>query len=208
MKRNFGTLILLVALLIATAIGCERTVTTLTMPGEDDTMTGGDGTMTSGDEESANRLTLTDTYDNVRNGAHLIIAYNATTDAFEGTVTNTTSALLSQVRVEVHLYDGAVTVDELGPTPNVDLMAGESHDIVLPVMGQTFTEWVAHPEVGPSSSGSEGEGSGEHGGQSGEGTEGAGNGEGNEGAAEGNEGTGAREGSGEHGGEGAEGGGN
>ena len=209
MKRNFGILILLVVLLVATTIGCERTVTTLTMPGGDDTMPGGDDTMPGGDEESANRLTLTDTYDNVRNGAHLIIAYNATTDAFEGTVTNTTSALLSQVRVEVHLYDGAVTVDELGPTPNVDLMAGESHDIVLPVMGQSFTEWVAHPEVGPSSSGGEGEGSGEHGGQSGEGTgegtEGAGgSGEGTEGAGEGNEGTGA----GEHGGEGAEGGGN
>ncbi len=202
MKRNFGTLILFVVLLIATAIGCERTVTTLTMPGGDDTITGGD-------EESANRLTLTDTYDNVRNGAHLIIAYNATTDAFEGTVTNTTSALLSQVRVEVHLYDGTVTVDELGPTPNVDLMASESHDIVLPVMGQTFTEWVAHPEVGPSSSGGEGEGSGEHGGQSGENTEGTeGAGEGTQGVGEGNEGTGAGEGSGEHGGENVEGGGN
>ena len=40
---------------------------------------------------------------------------------FTGNVTNTTDAILSQVRVEVHLYDGTVTVDELGPTPNVDL---------------------------------------------------------------------------------------
>ncbi len=163
MKRNFGTTTLLIVLLIATAIGCERKPQ---IP-----------TMTGGDEESANRLTLTDTYDNVRNGAHLIISYNASEDAFIGTVTNTTNGTLAQVRVEVHLYDGTVTVDELGPTPNVDLMPGETHDVALSVMGQSFTEWVAHPEVGPSSSGGGGEGngegggedSGEHGGQGGEG---------------------------------------
>ena len=129
------------------------------------------------DEESSVRYGLTDTYDNVRNGARLIISYDATTDAFTGNVTNTTNAVLTQVRVEVHLYDGTVTVDELGPTPNVDLQPGESHDVTLPVGGQSFTEWVAHPEVGPSSGG--GEGGGEHGGEGG-GEHGAG-GEGAEG---------------------------
>ena len=69
-----------------------------------------------------------------------------------------------------------VTVDELGPTPNLDLMPGESHAITLPAMGQSFNEWVAHPEVGPSSGGEGGaEGGSEHGGQGGEGTEGGGN---------------------------------
>lgn len=176
MKRNFGILTLLLVILIVTAIGCERTMTITTMAG-------GDNTMTGGDEESANRLTLTDAYDNIRNGAHLIISYNATTDAFEGTVTNTTNATLTQVRVEVHLYDGPVTVDELGPTPDVDLMTGETHDVVLPVMGQSFTEWVAHPEVGPRSSGGAGEDSSEHGGQAGAGSSEHGQGgEGNEGS--------------------------
>lgn len=177
MKRNFGTLTLLVAILMATAIiGCGRdTQQTIT-------------TVPVDDEESSVRYGLTDTYDNVRNGARLIISYDAATDAFTGDVTNTTNGILTQVRVEVHLYDGMVTVDELGPTPNVDLMPGESHAITLPVMGQSFTEWVAHPEVGPSS-GSSAEG----------GTE-AGSGEGGEG--------GGGEGSGEHGagGEGAGGG--
>ena len=122
------------------------------------------------DEESSVRYGLTDTYDNVRNGARLIIAYDAATDAFTGTVTNATGAILTQVRVEVHLYDGMVTVDELGPTPNVDLMPGESQAITLPVGGQSFTEWVAHPEVGPSTgSGGEGEDGNEHGGEGGEG---------------------------------------
>ena len=149
---------------MATAIiGCERTtqqpITTVPMD----------------DEESSVRYGLTDTYDNVRNGARLIISYDAATDAFTGTVTNTTNAILTQVRVEVHLYDGMITVDELGPTPNVDLMPGESHTITLPVGGQSFTEWVAHPEVGPST-GSGGEGGSEHGGAGGEGGgEGGGN---------------------------------
>lgn len=89
---------------------------------------------------------------------------------------------------QVHLYDGTVTVDELGPTPNVDLMPGESHTITLPVGGQSFTEWVAHPEVGPST-GSGGEGATEAGG--------------GEGATEG----GGGEGGSEHGGQGGEGGG-
>ncbi len=118
------------------------------------------------DEESSVRYSLTDTYDDTRNGARLVISYNASTDAFTGTVTNTTNGILTQVRVEVHLYDGTVTVDELGPTPNVDLQPGESHDVTLPVGGQSFTEWVAHPEVGPSSTGGGehgGEGGGEHG---------------------------------------------
>jgi len=131
------------------------------------------------DEESSVRYGLTDTYDNVRNGARLIISYDMATDAFTGNVTNTTNAILTQVRVEVHLYDGTVTVDELGPTPNVDLAPGESHDVTLPVGGQSFTEWVAHPEVGPSSSGG-GEGGGEHagegGGEHGAGGEGGGGG--------------------------------
>ena len=172
MKRNFGALTLLVAILMATAIiGCEQTTrqTILTPPVDD--------------EESSVRYGLTDTYDQVRNGARLIISYDAATDAFTGTVTNTTSGILTQVRVEVHLYNGMVTVDELGPTPNVDLMPGESHAITLPAMSQSFNEWVAHPEVGPSTgSGGEGgaetgggEGGSEHGGQGGEGAEGGGN---------------------------------
>ena len=162
MKRNFGTLTLLAAILMATTIiGCERdgqqTITTVPVD----------------DEESSVRYGLTDTYDQVRNGARLVIFYDAAMDAFTGTVTNTTNGILTQVRVEVHLYDGTVTVDELGPTPNVDLMPGESHSITLPVGGQSFTEWVAHPEVGPST-GSGGEGGAESGGGEGGGSEGGG----------------------------------
>ena len=159
------TAIAFTLILIAGITGCST---------DDETSETGENPVAAGasDEESSVRYGLTDTYDNVRNGARLVIAYDAATDAFIGTVTNTTGAILTQVRVEVHLYDGTVTVDELGPTPNVDLQPGGSHDITLPVGGQSFTEWVAHPEVGPSSTGGgEGgaEGGNEHGGAGGEG---------------------------------------
>ena len=178
------TAIAFMLILIAGITGCTRDD-----DAHDDTSETGENPVAAGasDEESSVRYGLTDTYDNVRNGARLIISYDAATDAFTGTVSNETSEILTQVRVEVHLYDGMVTVDELGPTPNVDLMPGESHAITLPVMGQSFTEWVAHPEVGPSTgSGGEGgaetgggeggaEGGSEHGGAGGEGPEGGGN---------------------------------
>ena len=173
MKRNFGTLTLLMAVMLMAALGCERTTPPIIPTGSN----ASDGMMPTGgsDEESSVRYGLNDKYDEVRNGARLVISYDAATDAFIGTVTNTTNGILTQVRVEVHLYDGTVTVDELGPTPNVDLQPGGSHDVTLPVGGQTFTEWVAHPEVGPSSGGGA-EGGGEHGGAGGEGgAEGGGN---------------------------------
>ena len=153
------TAIAFMLILIASMTGCSSD--------EENSITTNPVAAGVSDEESSVRYGLADTYDNVRNGARLVISYDAATDAFTGTVTNTTGAILSQVRVEVHLYDGPVTVDELGPTPNVDLQSGESHSVTLPVGGHSFTEWVAHPEVGPSSGGS-GEGGGEHG-QGGEG---------------------------------------
>ena len=71
-------------------------------------------------EESSTELTLNETYDNVRNGARLILAYDAQSNSFKGTVENTTDETLQQVRVEVHLSNGT----ELGPTTPVDLQPG------------------------------------------------------------------------------------
>ena len=159
MKRNFGTLTLfLVVILMAATIGCERTNRQIIPVGPAD------------DEESTVQLALTDIYDNIRNGAHLIMAYDPASNAFKGTVTNTTAAILSLVRVEIHLSKGGVTTAELGPTTPTDLAPGETQDIVLMAEGPPFDMWTAHPEVGPMSGG------GEHGpGAGGEGTEGGGN---------------------------------
>lgn len=117
-------------------------------------------------EESNVELALNERYDNVRNGARLILDYDAASNAFVGTVENTTNETLMQVRVEVHLSNGV----ELGPTTPVDLAPGAQIPIELKAEGPAFDKWTAHPEVGPS--GAEGneetdegstEGSGEHG---------------------------------------------
>ena len=108
-------------------------------------------------EESGTELALNETYDKVRNGARLILAYNAQSNSFEGTVENTTAETLKRVRVEVHLSNGK----ELGPTPSADLAPGEKRDVQLIATSTDFDGWTAHPEVGEDEHGSGG-GGGEH----------------------------------------------
>ncbi len=163
MNHFCGILTAIAIVLIAGIYGCSRDAT------DENPMTA-----ETDSEESTVQLSLSDTYDNVRNGAHLIMSYDAATNSFEGTVQNTTNAILSQVRVEVHLSNGV----ELGPTSPVDLAPGEQIPIVLVAEGPPFDRWTAHPEVGPMSSsggeGAEGEG-GEGGGEHAGGAEGGGN---------------------------------
>ena len=97
-----------------------------------------------GGEESGTQFALGDTFDEVRAGARLVLSYDSATNAFTGTVENTTRATLSRVRVEVHLSNGI----ELGPTTPVDLAPGQVVAITLPASNQPFTSWSAHPEVG------------------------------------------------------------
>ena len=132
---------------------------------------GGDAAERAG----ANALALDETYDVTRNGARLILRYDAASNQFIGTVENTTSAVLTRVRVEIHLSNGV----ELGPTTPTDLAAGEVLDIVLDAGAQPFDSWTPHAEVGMSEgAGGSGEGAGEHGGQGREGVEGSGSAEG------------------------------
>ncbi len=120
-------------------------------------------------EESGTEYALGETYDHVRNGARLILAYDAQSNSFAGTVENTTSKTLERVRVEVHLSNGM----ELGPTTPADLAPDEKRDVKLTATSKDFTGWSAHPEVGNEEHGSgehgDGEGSGEHGGGEGRG---------------------------------------
>lgn len=111
-------------------------------------------------EESGVTLALDETYDFVRKGARLILRYDAESNAFVGTVQNTTEGALNRVRVEVHLSNGT----ELGPTTPVDLAPGESVDVSLGATVEPFTGWTPHAEVGEGEHGGEGgEGGGEHG---------------------------------------------
>ncbi len=118
---------------------------------ESDSIEGGehDGDSESGEgdgsgEESATQYGLTDTYDVVRAGARLIVSYDDSWNTFRGTVENTTTETLMNVRVEIHLSNGI----ELGPTPMLDLAPGEMAEITLPASKQLFETWSAHPEVG------------------------------------------------------------
>ena len=110
-----------------------------------------------GEEESNTELALNETYDRVRNGARLILVYEAQNNAFKGTVENTTNETLKQVRVEVHLSNGK----ELGPTPSTDLVPGEKIEVQLIATNTNFNAWTAHPEVGEGEH-SHGEEHGEH----------------------------------------------
>ena len=101
-------------------------------------------TGTPREEESATQFTKTDIYNEVRNGAHLILKYNSATQTFTGTLENTTDTRLRQVRVEVHLSNGT----ELGPTTPRDLAPGQTITVILAATGQDFVTWNAHPEVG------------------------------------------------------------
>ena len=117
---------------------------------------GSEGSGSGGEEASGANLAPDETFDAVRGGARLILSYDAADNAFTGTVENTTTNALSNVRIEVHLSNGT----ELGPTTPVDLAAGEVLPVSLPATQASFNGWIAHAEVG----GGEG---GEHGGQSG-----------------------------------------
>ncbi len=108
-------------------------------------------------EESGTELALNESYDEVRNGARLILAYDAQSNSFNGTVENTTDKTLKRVRVEVHLSNGK----ELGPTTPADLDPGERRAVKLKATNEDFDGWTAHPELGIGEHGN-GEGHGEH----------------------------------------------
>jgi len=118
---------------------------------------GGEGSHDEEGEESGTELALNETYDNVRNGARLILTYDARSNSFNGTVENTTNETLQRVRVEVHLSNGI----ELGPTTPADLRPGEKRNVKLTATSKNFDGWSAHPEVGISEHGGS-EGHGEH----------------------------------------------
>ena len=109
--------------------------------GDGDKESSGDG----GEEGSgASLLALDETFDAVRSGARLILTYDAPSNSFKGTVENTTSGVLTRVRIEVHLSNGT----ELGPTTPTDMAAGEVVAINLPATSASFTGWTTHAEVG------------------------------------------------------------
>ena len=142
--------------------------------GEGGTESGGEGAGAGAEEGSGvNQLAPDQTFDAIRGGARLILSYDPQVNAFVGTVHNTTNAILTNVRIEVHLSNGT----ELGPTIPIDLGPDQLVPVVLPSTQASFTGWVAHAEVGGGEGGGEhGGGGGESGGEHGSGGEGQGGG--------------------------------
>ena len=98
--------------------------------------------------ESGTRYAPSDTARETRAGVELVVDYDSTRDLFTGTVRNTTTATVTQVRVEIHLSNGV----ELGPTPRTSLAAGETQSIELDARGQSFTWFAVHVEIGSGAS--------------------------------------------------------
>lgn len=138
-------------------------------PGSASESASGEVTETGGgsDEASAANLAPDETFDAVRGGARLILNYDPAANSFTGTAENTTNSVLTAVRIEVHLSNGA----ELGPTTPVDLAPGETIPVNLPSTAGSFATWIAHAEVG---SGAEAGSSGGATGAEGSGAEGSG----------------------------------
>ena len=134
----------------------------------------GEASERGGEGSSAAALGPDDTYDETRNGARLILSYDAASNAFTGTVENTTDRVLRRARVEIHLSNGT----ELGPTTPTDLAPGQVLQVRLASTEAPFTSWTTHAEIGSGEGGSEHGSGSESGGESDEhGSGGEGSGE-------------------------------
>ena len=98
--------------------------------------------------ESGTRWNAAQTARETRSGVTLVLNYDSSSQEFIGTVTNTTNATVTDVRVEIHLSNRT----ELGPTPRIDLAANEEETITLDASGQNFSWYSVHVEIGSSSS--------------------------------------------------------
>ena len=90
-------------------------------------------------------LALSDTLTETRYGARLVLSYDSTTNAFHGTMENTTGNTLGNVSVEVYLSgENRFDATALDPPALSDLAPGQVVDITLPAGSQPFTSWGAH----------------------------------------------------------------
>ena len=119
--------------------------------GRESVSEGSEGSGGSEEGSGAGMLAPNETFDMTRAGARLIMSYDAPSNAFIGTVENTTNSTLTNVRIEIHLSNGA----ELGPTTTVDMAPGGVIDINLPSTPESFTGWTPHAEVGSGEAGGE-----------------------------------------------------
>jgi len=84
-------------------------------------------------------IPVTDTWDSVRDGLHVVLSYDEGLDAFKGMITNNTSGTLCDAQVSVQLENGP----DLGPSTPVDLDAGAARPVEIRVDGEPVQFFAA-----------------------------------------------------------------
>ncbi len=147
MKR----IVLIIAVIAALGLtsSCTKDDTSI-----QNTQQNGEGNGGEGGDESGIKWNKDQTADETLNGIHAIIHFDTATETFVGTFENTNSTMAPKTRLEVHVFDAAGNSTEFGPTPSVDMQAGETRNVSLPITpGTSFTQYSMHPEVGTSEGG-------------------------------------------------------
>lgn len=137
-----GLVALLVSLLVASLvlmIICCGGSTPTGERGREQRLVGGGATGSGGEEAILTKLAPDETFNQLRAGTRLVMSYDPAINSFTGTVQNTSSYRLLDVRVEVHLEGGQA----LGPTAPIDLVPGEVQPVELQSTVPSFIGWVA-----------------------------------------------------------------
>ena len=108
---------------------------------------GGEGS-DEGGEEASPSIPIDQVASGNFNLLDYTIGYDPATKAFRGVVENRTGQTVCAVRVEAHVAMNGRVI-EFGPTPGVDLAAGETLDLVLPADLISPDAYAVHPESSP-----------------------------------------------------------
>ena len=122
------------------------------------------------EDEPGSLWSKNETATEIMRGVRLILQYDASSQAFVGTLENLNTNIAPQVEVKVYVSDGDYVSHEFGPSTPVDMEPGETKDITVPVTsGTDFTKFKinASTKSGDGEGGEEGE-EGEEGGEGGE----------------------------------------
>ena len=103
---------------------------------------------TRGGEEASPSIPIDQVASGNFNLLDYTIGYDPATKAFRGVVENRTGQTVCAVRVEAHVAMNGRVI-EFGPTPGVDLAAGETLDLVLPADLISPDAYAVHPESSP-----------------------------------------------------------
>ena len=81
-----------------------------------------------------------DTYNKISSGLRLVLSYDSTANAFQGTMENISRKTRYGVAVEVRFSNGT----KLGPTTPVDLAPSQVIKVTLPVGSASLTTWEVY----------------------------------------------------------------